>query len=295
MPESAYAWHERLVAPARSRSELWRLPVALIIAGLVVFALNAAVMGAIATYGSDGGMGDFLTGGTPVAMLILLGTFGFVTLGVGVAARLIHRRGLGSIIGPAGETIRQFWRVLRLLLVLLVALYFLPPYDMGVPLEPNLPPATWAMLLPFSLTAVLVQTSAEEILFRGYIQQSLAARFRSRAVWMGVPSALFALGHYLPGAAGDNAWLIAVWSGAFGLLAADLTARAGTLGPAVALHFFNNVFALLFIALPGNLAGLALFHLPYDMSDTENLRIWFAVDFAMMVVTWLVARIAIRR
>ena len=154
---------------------------------------------------------------------------------------------------------------------------------------------TWALLLPLSLIAVLVQVSSEEILFRGYIQQALAARFSSPLVWMILPAALFAMGHYLPEEAGANAVPIALWAGAFSVLMADLTARAGTLGPAIAVHLVNNIVALLFISLPDSLSGLSLYTLPYAMSDTGQLRAWLAVDFAVIVICWLGARLAIRR
>ena len=91
----------------------------------------------------------------------------------------------------------------------------------------NLPFWTWFGLLPLSIAAVLVQTGSEEILFRGYIQQALAARFRHPAVWLLGPSALFALGHYLPAEAGDNALVITAWAGLFGVLdgGSDRTGR----------------------------------------------------------------------
>jgi hypothetical protein len=89
--------------------------------------------------------------------------------------------------------------------------------------------------------------------------------------------------------------LIAIWAGVFGILMADLTARAGTLGPAIAVHLFNNVTAIMIVSSPTSLNGLALFHLPFEMSDTEALRPWLAVDFAMMLISWLTARLAIRR
>ena len=106
---------------------------------------------------------------------------------------------------------------------------------------------------------------------------------------------MFAAGHYAPGITGENAALVATWSCVFGLLAADLTARSGTLGPAIALHFLNNTVALLFISLPETLSGLALYLLPYDMSQTGLLRQWLFVDFAVMMVCWLTARLALRR
>ena len=41
-----------------------------------------------------------------------------------------------------------------------------------------MPLAAWAAWLPLVLPALLVQTAAEEIAFRGYLMQGLAARFR---------------------------------------------------------------------------------------------------------------------
>jgi len=93
----------------------------------------------------------------------------------------------------------------------------------------------------------------------------------------------------------DNAWLLCLWAMGFGLLMADLTARAGTLGPAIAVHFVNNIVALLILGSPSSLFGLALYLLPYEMSDVAALRPWLWVDCATMLVLWLVARLAIRR
>jgi membrane protease YdiL (CAAX protease family) len=141
----------------------------------------------------------------------------------------------------------------------------------------------------------LVQVSAEELVFRGYLQQALAARFSHPVIWLGLPSALFGAAHYMPQEAGDNAWLLCLWAMGFGLLMADLTARAGTLGPAIAVHFVNNIVALLILGSPSSLFGLALYLLPYEMSDVAALRPWLWVDCATMLVLWLVARLAIRR
>ncbi|CAD0186723.1 CAAX amino terminal protease self-immunity [Ruegeria sp. THAF57] len=290
-----YAAHEALVAEARPKPELWRLLVGLGLVAVVVTVLNLVLFSVVVGFGSNAVAEGFLTGSTPLAMIILLSSFGFVTLGVRMAVRRLQNRSLGSVLGSFRRSARQFWVVFRALLILGLVIAVLPPYDMGAPLTPNLDLSTWVLLLPLSLLAVLIQTSAEELLFRGYIQQSLAARFQSTIIWMGLPSLLFAIGHYAPAAAGDNAELIALWSCMFGLLAADLTARSGTLGPAIALHFFNNLIALLLISLPDNLSGLALFILPYDMSDTEMVRGWLYVDFAVMIVGWLTARLALRR
>lgn len=295
MLERAYTLHEQLVQPGRAHPQVWKLLVGLLSIGVIVFALNTLVLGVVAGAGSDALAQSVLTGSSPTAMYVLLGSFAIVIFAVAVVARQLQKRSLVSIIGPWEQAGQQFWSVLRILVILWFAMLILPPYDMGAPLERSLALPTWLILLPLSLLGVLVQVSAEEILFRGYIQQTLAARFRSPLVWMVVPSVLFAMGHYVPSEAGENAVLIAAWSGVFGLLMADLTARAGTLGPAIALHLFNNTIALLFISLPDSLNGLSLFLVPYEMSDTEQLRAWLIVDFVMMFVAWLAARLALRR
>ena len=290
-----YAAHEALVTSARTRPQLWRLILGLLVVIVVLFLLSSLTHTVIGNLFPGPWLAGLQDGSNPPAMLALLGGFGFVIAGVTVAARLLQHRSLHSVTGPPRAVVRQFARVSLYLMVLGGLLLLLPPYHMDVSMIPNLPMQTWLALLPLSVVALLVQTGAEEILFRGYIQQGLAARFRHPFFWLVLPSMLFALGHYLPDEAGDNAVLIAVWAGVFGVLMADLTARAGTLGPAVAVHFFNNFAALLLFASPSSLNSLALYLLPYEMSDAQALRPWLAVDFALMAVGWLVARLAIRR
>ncbi|EEE35596.1 caax amino terminal protease family protein [Rhodobacteraceae bacterium KLH11] len=291
----AYDAHQYLLSEARRYPQLWRLFAGLALISVVVVTLNAILFTIVARLGSPDRAAAFLTGSTPLALLVVLSSFVFVTLGVALAAKLTQHRSLVSILGARSLTIRQFWQVLRALGLLGLVLLVLPPYDLGRPLVPNLPFFKWLLLLPLSLIAVLIQTSAEEFLFRGYMQQSLAARFRSPLIWIGLPSVLFAAGHYNPAMVGDNALLIAIWALVFGVLTADLTARAGTLGPAIALHFFNNFSALLIISLPDGLGGLALFHFPYDSTDADALRPWLAVDFVLMFVGWITARLVLRR
>lgn len=294
-PPSRYAAHELLVAPARPRPEIWRLLLGLVLIVVIVFGLNTTLRAAVAALAPADWVEDLLYGRLPGPTLLLLGSFSFLIIGTMVAAQLLQRRAPISLIGPPGLALVQFWRVLRLLALLGLAMLVLPPYDLGAPLIPNLPVLHWLLLLPLSLLAVLIQTSAEEILFRGYLQQTLAARFSRPVVWMILPALLFALGHFNPEQAGPNAGLIVIWAGVFGLLMADLTARAGSLGPAIAVHFFNNITALLITASPETLNGLSLFLLPFPMDGTGLARGWMAVDFALIPICWLVGRIAIRR
>lgn len=293
-----YPAHEALVAPARKAPQVWRLLMGVVLVAAVYLICNRLLfttLRQVSGEDADAFFAALANGTTPLAMLVLLASFGFMTFGVAVAVRLAHARGFLSVLGDLALLRRQFVKVFAALVLLHVAVALLPPWSVGPALEPNMAPGRWLLLLPLTLLAILIQISAEEVFFRGYLQQQLAARFASPLIWMVLPAALFGAGHYMPVAAGENAFLIALWAGMFGVLMADLTARAGTLGPAFAVHFLNNLTAIAIVSLPGELSGLSLFLAPFSMSDTAEMRAWLPVDFAMMFLMWLAARLALRR
>jgi len=291
----SYQPHDLLLRDARKKPELWRFAVGVVLVIVAWFALTllSDLFLLPAVLALTGGA-DVFNGTDPGGMAVLLGNFIFAIVAVGLVLQLLYARSLGSLVGPRTRVIRQGAGVLRLLAVLLIVLLLLPPYDMGEPVVANLRLGRWLMWLPLSLVLVLIQVSAEEILFRGYLQQGLAARFNSPLVWMVLPALLFGMGHYMPQQAGENAWLIVAGSALYGFLMADLTARAGSLGPAIAVHFANNVWSLLVVASPSSLNGLALYLHPFAMDDVAALRPWLLVDLLVILVSWLAARVAIR-
>jgi len=293
-----YRAHEVLVAPARAYDQLWRLLVGVFVAGIVYVTLNQVFFASVYTlFGARSEIlhQQMVAGSTPLAVIVFLISFGMIIPATGLAARVMHQRPLRSVLGPWPVLGAQFVRVCALLILLNVVLAILPPWGMGEGLTANLSFGPWVAILPFSILALLIQVGAEEVFFRGYVQQQLAARFQSPLIWMIVPSGLFGLLHYQPDMLGDNAMMVAVWATVFGVLMADLTARAGTLGPAIAVHLVNNVLALVFVAVPDQMSGLALYLTPFGFSDVDAVRDWLLVDFAAMFVAWLAARLAIRR
>ncbi|MFY1712348.1 CPBP family intramembrane glutamic endopeptidase [Tritonibacter mobilis] len=291
----SYQPHEILLHQARPKAELWRLALGVVLVVVTWFALGLiSDMFLLPAVLALTGGADLYSGSDPAGMAILLGNFIFATIAVGLVLQMLHGRSLGTLVGPRALLLPQGLQVGRILLLVLVVLLVLPPYDMGTPLVANLAFGQWVALLPLSLVLVLIQVSAEEILFRGYLQQGLAARFKSPLVWLVLPSLLFGMGHYMPQEAGDNAWLIVAGATLYGMLMADLTARSGSLGPAIAVHFVNNVWALLIVSSPSSLNGLALYLHPFAMDDVVALRPWLWVDVMVMLVSWLAARVAIR-
>lgn len=291
-----YTAHAEFVAPARLRPAFWRLLLGLLLSAAIYVLGIGAIFGLLVlASGPDGAttwMGRMASDGTPTATLLVLATFIGMGLGPMLAVRLLHARSVASLFGPRRRLIRHF----AIGLAACVALYLLTsliPSD--VALTPNLSLALWASFMPLALVGVLVQTGAEEVLFRGYIQQQMAARFASPLAWMVLPSALFAVLHYQPELMGDNAWIVVAAVFLFALLAADLTARTGTIGAAWGFHFANNCVAILFIAMEGPLSGLALYTVPTTDMSAADLRPLLMADMAVTVLIWGAIRLALRR
>ncbi|MFT6931667.1 MAG: membrane protease YdiL (CAAX protease family) [Paracoccaceae bacterium] len=287
---------EAFITPARARPEFWRLLLGLALVVLVYIAWFAGMMLILLLLGGVSGVEYWIQqiarAETPTSALLLLSTFVGLGLGPFLAARILHDRPSLTVLGPMRNLLRHF-AIATLICAAIFGLSALIPADYVA--APNLSSSMWLMYLPLALVGVLVQTGAEEILFRGYIQQQLAARFSSPLVWMMVPTVLFALAHYDPQNAGPNTWYVVAATGLFGLAAADLTARTGSLGAAWGFHFANNVFAILIISLDGPLSGLALYSTPFGATDTDVLRPLIVRDMAVTALTWAAIRYAVTR
>jgi hypothetical protein len=162
-------------------------------------------------------------------------------------------------------------------------------------LQSNLSFSLWLSLLPLTLFFLLIQVSAEELLFRGYLQSQLAARGLHKSIWILLPSVLFGLLHYDPTVMGEAAPWIVIWTTGFGILAADLTARSGTLGPAIAFHFAVNFMTIALIGFGDYLGGLTLYIYPFSVTETERLMSYLPVDAIGMLLAYLSVRLALRR
>ncbi|RVT82148.1 CPBP family intramembrane metalloprotease [Rhodobacteraceae bacterium CCMM004] len=288
---------DRFVAPARAYPQIWRTLAGSVLIAATVIAWVLAGFAAVAlARGTDAALAvaDLLgTQDGPAGTLLLLATFVGMALGPILAASWLHRRGAGTLFGPAPRVLRDF---------VAAAAGVGAVYGVGVGLwalvydaVPNLDPSLWLTLLAPALIGVAVQTLAEELVFRGYLMQQFAARFRSPLIWAVVPAVLFGAIHWDPTAAGDAAIWVVASATLFGLIAADLTMRTGSLGAAWGFHFVNNVVALLILGTEGSLTGLALYRTPYAITDADLLAVMVGFDMAMMILAWLLVRRLVAR
>lgn len=281
---------DRFVAPARARAALWRLFAGLAVIVILYLALNALAYGAAALlWGADTAnlwLGKIAVATTPASALLVLASFGPLAAGSLAAARWLHRRRIRDCVGPGFLHHAAQGALVGGAVYLPVLGLWLVFFDS----TPNLPPGIWLQLLPLSVLAIATQTLAEELLFRGYLQVQLAARFQSALVWFALPALIFGALHYDPSRMGAAAPVVVISAALFGLAAADLTARSGSIGAAWGLHFVNNFTALALLATTGTITGVSLRVTPYAAADLAAMPVLALADIAPLALAWWILR-----
>jgi len=285
------------IAPARERPQLWRTALGVLMAcGLFVISvlsLMAIIWFMVGPSNAQVWFERMRSASTPTGALLMLYSFAGLAFGIASATRLLHRRKARTLFGPTARLMRDFAIAAGVVFFLygLSLVAWSQNYDALMNLDYSL----WLTFLPLALLGILVQTGTEELAFRGYLQQQLAVRFRSPVIWMAVPSVLFGALHFDPTNAGPNTWAIVGTATLFAFVAADLTARTGSLGAAWGFHFANNCLAILFLATDGTITGLSLYITPYSASDPSLPRVLILTDIAMMGLAWMICRRLLRK
>lgn len=286
---------------AKRYPQIWRLLLGILLILFIylsgtIYIILGAVGVSIADVDSPFGMigaatttlQEFGLGQKPWTIALLLLTFLGMALGPIIAAAALHFRGPGSLFGEFEVWKRGFGVALGATAVILGGMTGLSFWLLDAP-TPNLPLTTWALWMPLAIPLLMIQIGAEELLFRGYLQQQLAARFTSRVVWMWLPSVIFALLHWSP-EAGDNLPLILLSTLTFGLVAADLTERTGSLGAAMGIHFANNFLALFVVVVGPSMTGLALYVSPLVMGEAGITSLGLTLHIFATLAVWAVVK-----
>ena len=284
----SYARFRPLIESAAARPQLWRVIASLVTVMGVCVGWAVILFFAIPVVSGDGEAG--LLGGidSPLAMVVFLLLIVGLGLGTWLAGRIWHGRSLGSMVGRGARTLRDF-AIAALVTWGIAAIGWLLVTPFSEPLVRNMPFDQWLAWLPIALVAILLQTGSEELLFRGYLQSQLAARFRATWVWMFVPALMFGALHYLPGDTVGPGLIYVASTTLFGVIAADLTARTGSIGAAWGLHFANNCLAILVVVYLGAGSGLGLYSAG-TIEDALALSPLLILDICALVVIWLAIR-----
>nr|WP_319248953.1 CPBP family intramembrane glutamic endopeptidase [uncultured Celeribacter sp.] len=292
--------YDAILRAANRRPQLWRIVVA------VLMALAIMAIATPAFYALVRGIAPELTplqfttrgiaiGTTPGGLFVILAGFALLLGGTLILARRLHDRGLRDLTGPAPLMRKQFFDTFKWMVGLMLISFLLPWDGADNEIAENLPFGMWLFWLPFAVLGLLIQILAEELFFRGYLQSQLIASTKSYVLGLCAASVLFGMGHINGTAEGLAALFPVIWAMFFGLMAGDLTARAGTIGPACALHLVNNASALLLAPQQDTMSGFGLMKQTSDVSDLYSDPKIMLFEGLLLLISWLAARIAIRR
>ncbi|MBI4813039.1 MAG: CPBP family intramembrane metalloprotease [Methanobacterium sp.] len=214
------------------KNNLWRYILGIVIILTVFYGYGIIVPESVDTWGP---LGNYLIQDFSYILYFLAVVF---------IIKFIHKRSFRSLLTPKKSLNWKLMGVGFAIYFVLMFLFSLLPQYLADPSAISLTPDLWGFLifLPFLLILVPIQTTSEELFFRGYLLQAtgfLSRNFILLAILNGI---LFMLPHLAnPEVAQAPLTAITDWV-VFGFVMAYLTLKSGTLELAIAAHASNNLF-----------------------------------------------------
>ena len=274
---------------------------------LVLILVAALLFTVLATYNPDVFMAlddqeveewvtqSFTGGGGLVSLAFVFGALAVLIPFVWGNARLFQSWSLGDMISVTG---RLRWRLLgKATLAGILAWLGMGAIDLslGFMVERTLPTyqgfsMAWLWVFLFIAPLVVLQSSAEELVFRGYLPQSLhhmlPGLLKQPILIALISSALFAALHWGNPDVMHAPWIAMAEFFVLSLAVSWLSLRLGGLEAAFALHSVNNCMLLLFFSPAAFALGdQVLFTVPID--EDFGLSWWhWGIQAAHLVLTF---------
>lgn len=238
----------------RGKNDWWRYLISLpgiLVTWLLVGSIPVVLFMAYISMDGDPATDFSGTGfvGVPVIVEFLVTMSSFVPFLVAtlLAVRFIHARPLKTLL-TAELSVRWdrilagagTWLIIAALLSLVEALLYPGRYVL------TFQPARLLLFALFALILVPIQTSAEELFFRGYLLQWMGLRLKNKWLLSLLNGILFFLPHAINPEMATNSLLIGLGYFATGFFLAFITLQDNGIELALGLHAANNLFAALF-------------------------------------------------
>ena len=181
-------------------------------------------------------------------LLLVIATFFFGLLFLFLGIKLIHKRKIVTLITSRekvdwGRFFYAFsvWGIVGLFMVTIG--YFMAPEDFVW----NFKPVPFFTLLLVSFLFLPIQTSMEELLFRGYLMQGFGTWFKNSFAPLILTSAIFGLLHGLNPEVEKLGWFIMVYYIGTGLVLGIFTLMDEGTELALGFHAANNIVAAVLV------------------------------------------------
>jgi membrane protease YdiL (CAAX protease family) len=220
--------------------------------------------------------------------ILLMFVFGLIFLLFSV--KKIHIRSITSLITSRVKVSWKrvvygfsFWFLISVAFLILD--YYMSPDHYVY----NFKPLPFAILVLVSLVLIPLQTSFEELLFRGYFMQGLGVGFKNAAVPLIVTSVVFGLMHGFNPEIDKLGPLILIYYIGTGFLFGIITLMDEGTELALGMHAANNVVAAIFVTM--NWAAFQTDALFKDISEpTIGIQMFFPVFIVYPLVILFLSR-----
>ena len=181
-----------------------------------------------------------------LSYLIFHVPFVFLAVGLFIAIKFIHQRPILSLIrGDATIRWRRVFQGLKLWIVLSTGIEFLKYFLNPSSYQINFHPVQWILLVLLASIITTIQTSLEELLFRGYLLQGLSLITKNKLVLIVVTGIIFAVFHFANPSMAINPVVMGLLYFAFGVFLALITLKDNGLELALGQHAANNFLVVI--------------------------------------------------
>jgi uncharacterized protein len=260
----------------QGKNNWWRYVLSL---GLIVtFPLTVAIIAVevLSLLGSQSRTGGAAPNDPIVSFLQLSGFDASLIIGILLAVLFIHKRPVLTIITP-GRSIdwkkigKSFGLFFGLVALATLVDYLLNPSTYQFSLNPK----RFLIFGPLAVVLIPIQTSAEELLFRGYLLQSMALLIGNRTALVLISGVLFMVPHLANPEMTAGFWSMAFYYFLVGGILTIITLRSNSLETAMGIHAAINMFAALIV----NYANSAL--------ETESIFYCTQIEPIFTVVSFV--------
>lgn len=181
-------------------------------------------------------------------LFLLLLPFALVFGAILIVTKVLHKLSFRELITSRSKVDWQrigfgFGSVLIASILMLFASYLIDPTSM----QWNFKPKAFAVLVVISVLMVPIQTSAEELFFRGYLMQGLGRIFPRRLVPFVLSSTLFGLLHFANPEVDKLGDIILITYLTTGFFLGAISLMDEGIELALGFHAGNNLFLSLFL------------------------------------------------
>lgn len=223
-----------------------------------------------------------------ILLALLFSMFVFTFFGLLIVVKRVHRKTLASII-TAYDKIRfsrfffafAVWATFLIISVLLA--YFLNKDDVKIQFDP----VNFGFLVLVCVILMPIQTTTEELIFRGYLVQGLSQVFKNGIIPLAITSVLFGMVHMTNPEAVTHGWMTMLpYYAIFGFFLGAITLLDEGLELAMGIHCANNLISSLLITSPnGVLKTDAIFVASSENPGSEFIT-WFVMALLTFIIFW---------